>query len=128
MASLLVFASQTALQPSCRSALSGLALRSSYLSRSALWDIETGQQKTVFLGHTGDCMSLAVSPDFKLFISGACDATAKLWDVREGTCRQTFLGHESDINAICVCMLSAQWWGGKENGWWISSETVSRQA
>lgn len=69
---------------------------------SALWDIETGQQKTVFVGHTGDCMSLAVSPDFKLFISGACDASAKLWDVREGTCRQTFTGHESDINAICV--------------------------
>uniref|UniRef100_A0A8C0H305 G protein subunit beta 3 n=1 Tax=Chelonoidis abingdonii TaxID=106734 RepID=A0A8C0H305_CHEAB len=68
----------------------------------ALWDIETGQQKTVFMGHTGDCMSLAVSPDFKLFISGACDATAKLWDVREGTCRQTFTGHESDINAICA--------------------------
>ncbi|KAM9071922.1 guanine nucleotide-binding protein G(I)/G(S)/G(T) subunit beta-3 isoform 2-T2 [Megaptera novaeangliae] len=67
----------------------------------ALWDIETGQQKTVFVGHTGDCMSLAVSPDFKLFISGACDASAKLWDVREGTCRQTFTGHESDINAIC---------------------------
>ncbi|NWR12187.1 GBB3 protein, partial [Paradoxornis webbianus] len=66
----------------------------------ALWDIETGQQKTVFIGHTGDCMSLAVSPDFKLFISGACDATAKLWDVREGSCRQTFQGHESDINAI----------------------------
>lgn len=51
-------------------------------------------------------MSLAVSPDFKLFISGACDATAKLWDVREGTCRQTFSGHESDINAICVRMPS----------------------
>lgn len=47
-------------------------------------------------------MSLAVSPDFKLFISGACDATAKLWDVREGSCRQTFSGHESDINAISV--------------------------
>lgn len=74
---------------------------------SALWDIETGQQKTVFVGHTGDCMSLAVSPDFKLFISGACDASAKLWDVREGTCRQTFTGHESDINAICVSPLCA---------------------
>jgi WD40 repeat protein len=72
---------------------------------SALWDIETGQQKTVFVGHTGDCMSLAVSPDYKLFISGACDASAKLWDVREGTCRQTFTGHESDINAICVSLL-----------------------
>lgn len=47
-------------------------------------------------------MSLGVSPDFKFFISGACDFTAKLWDIREGTCRQTFAGHESDINAIGV--------------------------
>lgn len=47
-------------------------------------------------------MSLAVSPDFKFFISGACDFTAKLWDIREGACRQTFGGHESDINAIGV--------------------------
>uniref|UniRef100_A0A8D3AEQ2 Guanine nucleotide binding protein (G protein), beta polypeptide 3a n=1 Tax=Scophthalmus maximus TaxID=52904 RepID=A0A8D3AEQ2_SCOMX len=65
-----------------------------------LWDIETGTQKTVFAGHQGDCMSLAVSPDFNFFISGACDFTAKLWDIREGACRQTFGGHESDINAI----------------------------
>ncbi|XP_072334842.1 guanine nucleotide-binding protein G(I)/G(S)/G(T) subunit beta-3-like [Scyliorhinus torazame] len=66
-----------------------------------LWDIETGREKTTFLGHSGDVMSLAVSPDFSLFISGACDATAKLWDIRQAECRQTFLGHESDINAIC---------------------------
>lgn len=49
-------------------------------------------------------MSLAVSPDFKFFISGACDFTAKLWDIREAQCRQTFGGHESDINAIGVSM------------------------
>lgn len=71
---------------------------------SVLWDIETGTQKTVFAGHQGDCMSLAVSPDFKFFISGACDFTAKLWDIREEQCRQTFGGHESDINAIGVRM------------------------
>lgn len=47
-------------------------------------------------------MSLSLAPDARLFVSGACDASAKLWDVREGMCRQTFTGHESDINAICV--------------------------
>lgn len=73
-----------------------------HLDFSVLWDIETGTQKTIFAGHQGDCMSLAVSPDFKFFISGACDFTAKLWDIREGNCRQTFGGHESDINAIGV--------------------------
>lgn len=71
---------------------------------SALWDIETGQQTTTFTGHTGDVMSLSLAPDTRLFVSGACDASAKLWDVREGMCRQTFTGHESDINAICVSL------------------------
>jgi WD40 repeat protein len=45
---------------------------------SALWDIETGQQTTSFNGHTGDVMSLSVSPDMRSFVSGACDASAKV--------------------------------------------------
>ena len=46
---------------------------------SALWDIETGQQTTTFAGHTGDVMSLSLSPDSKSFVSGACDASAKVF-------------------------------------------------
>lgn len=69
---------------------------------SALWDIETGQQTTTFSGHTGDVMSLSLSPDYKTFVSGACDATSKLWDIRDGMCRQSFTGHVSDINAVSV--------------------------
>lgn len=69
---------------------------------SALWDIETGQQTTAYIGHTGDVMSLSVSEDKNTFISGACDASAKLWDIRDGMCCQTFIGHESDINAVSV--------------------------
>ena len=45
---------------------------------SVLWDIETGQQVTTFAGHTGDVMSLSLSPDQKTFVSGACDASAKV--------------------------------------------------
>lgn len=44
----------------------------------ALWDIETGQQCTSFTGHTGDVMSLSLSPDMRTFVSGACDASAKV--------------------------------------------------
>lgn len=76
--------------------------------RSALWDIETSQQTTVFTGHTGDVMSLSLSPDLRTFVSGACDASVKLWDIRDSMCRQTFTGHESDINAICVSGSQAQ--------------------
>ena len=49
-----------------------------YFVFSALWDIETGQQTTAFSGHTGDVMSLSLSPDSKSFVSGACDASAKV--------------------------------------------------
>lgn len=66
----------------------------------ALWDIETGQPVTKFVGHAGDVMGLVILPDRKAFVSGACDATAKLWDIRDGSCAQTFEGHEADINAI----------------------------
>ena len=44
----------------------------------ALWDVETGQQMAVYAGHTGDVMSLSLSPDHRTFVSGACDASAKV--------------------------------------------------
>ena len=69
-------------------------------------------------------MPFSLSPDYRTFVSGACDASAKvkilqrlhlylfikknlhiflqLWDVRDGICKQTFTGHESDINAVTV--------------------------
>ena len=49
-----------------------------FLYLSALWDIETGQQVCGFTGHTGDVMSLSLSPDMRTFVSGACDASAKV--------------------------------------------------
>lgn len=44
--------------------------------------------------------SLSLGPNQNVFVSGACDATAKLWDIRSGRATQTFTGHESDINAV----------------------------
>ena len=45
-------------------------------------------------------LSLSLGPNQNVFVSGACDATAKLWDIRSGKATQTFTGHESDINAV----------------------------
>ena len=47
---------------------------------SCLWDIETGQQLTSFIGHTGDVMSISLcsDKDSPTFVSGACDASAKV--------------------------------------------------
>ena len=46
---------------------------------SALWSLETGQLINTFLGHTGDVMSISLAPgEDNIFVSGACDATAKV--------------------------------------------------
>ncbi|KAI8320619.1 guanine nucleotide-binding protein, beta subunit [Martensiomyces pterosporus] len=65
-----------------------------------LWDIDAGVKIMEFNDHTGDVMSLSLSPNKSIFVSGACDATAKVWDIRSGRCVQSFRGHESDINAV----------------------------
>jgi len=65
-----------------------------------LWDIDAGVKIEEFTDHTGDVMSLSLSPNPNIFVSGACDATAKVWDIRAKRCVQTFSGHESDINSV----------------------------
>lgn len=84
----------------CRFLDDGEIITSSGDMTCALWDLESGQQTTLFNGHQGDVMSISLSNDKRTFISGACDASAKMWDFRNGKCVQTFTGHESDINAI----------------------------
>eukprot|EP01113_Clastostelium_recurvatum_P010288 TRINITY_DN1507_c0_g1_i2.p1 TRINITY_DN1507_c0_g1~~TRINITY_DN1507_c0_g1_i2.p1 ORF type:complete len:362 (-),score=70.30 TRINITY_DN1507_c0_g1_i2:448-1533(-) len=83
---------------------------------SVLWDLEQRTKITEFTGHTGEVMSVSISPDKNTFVSGSSDATAKLWDLRigagssssssstpgggGGACVQTFVGHETDLNAV----------------------------
>jgi guanine nucleotide-binding protein G(I)/G(S)/G(T) subunit beta-1 len=66
-----------------------------------LWDVETGTLVQRFDDHSGDVMTVAVpTGDKNMFLSGACDTTAKLWDIRAGRCIKTFAGHTSDINSV----------------------------
>jgi len=65
-----------------------------------LWDVASGQQEKQYAEHNGDVMSISVDKSAKLFVSGACDATAKVWTLGNETCTHTFTGHESDINAV----------------------------
>ncbi|CAM1297019.1 GNB5 (predicted) [Pycnogonum litorale] len=71
-------------------------------STCILWDVESGQMLQSFHGHSGDVMSLDLSPSEtgNTFVSGGCDRMALVWDMRNGQCVQSFEGHESDINAV----------------------------
>lgn len=76
-------------------------LTSSGDSTCIQWDVETGEVMKTFSDHTGDVMSLSISPSNpNIFVSGSVDATGRIWDVRSGKNVQTHGGHEADINSV----------------------------
>jgi WD40 repeat protein len=42
-----------------------------------LWDLGSGQLKVTLEGHTGDVLSVAISPDGKSLVSGSEDKTVR---------------------------------------------------
>lgn len=64
--------------------------------------MESAQVMQSFHGHSGDVMSIDLSPteSGNTFVSGSCDRTLMIWDIRTGRCVQEFDGHESDINSV----------------------------
>jgi len=85
---------------SCRFLDDNQILTSSGDSTCVLWDIKKQAVKTVFDSHSSDVMSVSISPDKQIFVSGSCDTTAKVFDIHNGTCIGTFTGHEADINSV----------------------------
>jgi WD40 repeat protein len=48
-----------------------------------LWDVATGRELRQFQGHTGPVLSLALSKDGRLLMSGSADGTLRLWQLRK---------------------------------------------
>mmetsp|Transcript_34856 Transcript_34856/g.74296 ORF Transcript_34856/g.74296 Transcript_34856/m.74296 type:complete len:346 (+) Transcript_34856:134-1171(+) len=85
----------------CRFVDEGHVLTSSGDSSCIYWDVSSGEVLKSFTDHTGDVMSLAISPENNnIFVSGSVDTTAKIWDLRIGKCVQTHTGHTEDINSV----------------------------
>ena len=91
-----------------------------------LWDVEKRIQLGSFTGHTGGVMAVALPRDGvqeeAVFLSGACDATAKLWDLRMagkkggGACVATYTGHKDDINDVKFFPSEVAFASGSDDG------------
>ncbi len=57
-------------------------------------------QKLVLVGHTRDVVSVALSPDGKLALSGAEDTTIRLWDLATGKQLRTFGSKHGEVWAV----------------------------
>lgn len=91
---------------SCRFLDDGQILTASGDSTCILWDIEHEKSKRTFTAHSSDVMSVSITSDHRLFVSGSCDTTAKVFDFKasessnQSGCIGTFTGHEADINTV----------------------------
>ena len=48
-----------------------------------LWDVQTGEQKQAFTGHTEGVESVSFNPDGRTVVSGSGDGTMLLWKVAD---------------------------------------------
>lgn len=65
-----------------------------------LWNVESGQLKMSFKGHTDAIRSVAFSPDSKTLLSGSTDKTARLWDVVTGQELLSLKGHTFPVHLV----------------------------
>jgi WD40 repeat protein len=67
-----------------------------------LWDVKTGDLKTIFQGHTGPVVSVAVTPDGAFVVTGSDDRTARVWDARSGQSLLELAGHSSEVTSVAI--------------------------
>lgn len=65
-----------------------------------VWDADTGNLLSVFIGHTDRVLAVAFSPDGKFLASSSGDRMVKLWNMNTGQEAATFKGHQADVWAL----------------------------
>ena len=61
------------------------------------WDVETGETRQVFEGHSNRIKGLDLSVDGTQLVSASDDGTLILWDIATGSALRTLRGHNGGV-------------------------------
>ena len=65
-----------------------------------LWDVASGQLKTVLTGHSEQVSSIAFSPNGRTLASGSYDKTVRLWNVASAQIKAILIGHSEEVHSV----------------------------
>lgn len=78
------------------------AISASYDHTLRVWDLETGKELAVLLGHTAGVNAVAVTPDGKKAISASDDGTVVVWNLENYNYIKTLSRQNKGIKAVTV--------------------------
>jgi WD40 repeat protein len=64
--------------------------------------VESGRERTRFLGHIDEVKVVALSADGRRLLSGGDDHIVRLWDVETGRVLRRFSGQAAEVNGVAV--------------------------
>ncbi|KAF8891372.1 WD40-repeat-containing domain protein [Infundibulicybe gibba] len=72
----------------------------SYDCTVRIWDIVTGHNKWILVGHTQKVYSVVLDPTRNQACSGSMDGTVRVWNLQTGQCQHTLTGHTSLVGLL----------------------------
>jgi WD40 repeat protein len=68
--------------------------------RVKMWDVETGECRHIWIGHTEEVLGVIYSPSGTQIASRSFDSTVRIWDVEKGICLHIMEGHTTLVSGI----------------------------
>jgi WD40 repeat protein len=66
----------------------------------AIWDVQTGDLRRAFAGHTDRIPALAFQPGSNLLLSAGWDTTVRVWDIAAGDPKMLLNTHSDQVYAV----------------------------